>query len=349
MIRVVLVDDSPTVRAVFAQILGADPEIEVVGSAPDPYAGRDLIVATQPDVVVLDIEMPRMDGLTFLKKLMRYYPLPVVIASALTDRGSELALEALRAGAVEVVAKGGGRLPGDSVGAELVYKVKAAALVDLSKPRPAVAVPTPPAAGGTRGRLEPDRIVALGASTGGTEALECVLRGLPEDGPPVVIVQHMPAKFTAQFARRLDDICRPHIAEAVGGETLLPGQVLIAPGDDHLVVMGHRAPFTVALRKGAHVNRHRPSVDVLFKSVARAAGRQAIGALLTGMGKDGAQGLLEMRRAGARTICQDERTSVVFGMPREGIEIGAAEFVCGIGEVAGKILDLAGQSPRAAA
>lgn len=348
MTRVVIVDDSAVVRSVFEQVLSADPDIEVVGSAPDPYVARDLIVQTHPDVVVLDIEMPRMDGLTFLKKLMRYYPLPVVIASALTDRGSELALEALRSGAVDVVSKGSGRLPGESVGTELVYKVKAAALVDMKKPRE-VFTPAPTPLVRPLGRIPADCLIAIGASTGGTEALECVLRGMPENCPPIVIVQHMPAKFTAQFAKRLDGVCQPRVAEAVGGERLEAGMVLVTPGDDHMVIMGHSAPYTVSLRNGALVNRHRPSVDVLFKSVARSAGRRAVGALLTGMGKDGAEGLLEMRTAGARTICQDEKTSVVFGMPREGIELGAAEFVCGIQDVAGKLLDLASQKARAAA
>ncbi|MCA9759787.1 MAG: chemotaxis response regulator protein-glutamate methylesterase [Candidatus Eisenbacteria bacterium] len=353
MIRVLIVDDSPVVRNVFEQSLNADSEIEVVATAPDAYVARDLIVQHQPDVVVLDIDMPRMDGLTFLKKLMKYYPLPVVIASGLTDRGSQLALDALQAGAVEVVSKGGAKLPGESAAMELLYKVKAAALVDVKR-RNAIATATVaaiPAAPAPRsyGRIASDRLIAIGASTGGTEALEAVLKGLPEDCPPIVIVQHMPAKFTAQFARRLNASCRPTVAEAQGGERLEQGHVFICPGDDHMVVMGRSAPYTISLRSGPLVNRHRPSVDVLFKSVARSSGSRTVAALLTGMGKDGAQGLLEIRNTGARTICQDEATSIVFGMPREGIEIGAAEFVCPLQDISGKLMELASQSARKAA
>jgi two-component system chemotaxis response regulator CheB len=325
MIRVLVVDDSAVVRQIFRQVLSADPEIEVVGTAPDPYVARDLIVETSPDVMTLDVEMPRMDGLTFLRKVMRYHPIPTVVVSSLTPRGGELALEAAEIGAVEVLCKPGASYTVGELSEHLVAAVKTAAGVPVAKVRPtdpvAPVAPLRPLARTTH------QILAIGASTGGTTAIEGILRRLPADAPGTVVVQHMPPVFTAAFASRLHGLCALEVREARDGDWVTPGVALIAPGGQHLLLRRSGARYLVEVKDGPLVNGHRPSVDVLFRSVARTAGRNAVGVILTGMGGDGARGLLEMKGAGARTLAQDEKSCVVFGMPKVAIELGAVDEV----------------------
>lgn len=342
-IRVLIVDDSALVRQVLAQGLAADPEIEVVGTATDPYQARDKILALQPDVLTLDVEMPRMDGVQFLRRLMPQYPLPVVMVSTQTQRGAQVTMAALEAGAVDFVAK-----PSTTQGldlteilAELRTKVKTAAGIDVSSwqgrtlPPPPVAVK--PAA------LPPgisDRIIAVGASTGGTEAIRQLVEGFPAAMPGVVIVQHMPAGFTRMFAERLNQLCAMEVKEAAHGDKVRPGLVLIAPGGQHLRLARAGGGFEVHCVAGEKVSGHCPSVDVLMQSVAAMAGARGIGLLLTGMGADGADGLCAMRRAGARTLAQDQATSVVFGMPRVAFERGGAERLVPIDQMAASTLRL---------
>jgi two-component system chemotaxis response regulator CheB len=336
MIRVLVVDDSAVVRKILTEKLAAQPDVEVVGTAPDPYIARDKILALQPDVLTLDIEMPRMDGLSFLRKLMKYRPMPVVILSSLSPQGSRMALEAIEAGAVDVMSKPGGPYTVEDVELELVEKIRVAA---KAKPRVRQDTrPAPPVAykldRGCRRQL-----VAVGASTGGTEALRMLLEPLPPQTPPVVIVQHMPPGFTAAFAKRLDQLCRVKVREAADGERLASGTVLVAPGDYHMLLRRDDSGYAVALKKGPKVFHQRPSVDVLFQSAAEVAGSKAVGIILTGMGKDGALGLLQMRQAGAATLAQDESTSVVYGMPREAVRLGAADRVLPIGHMAEGLLE----------
>lgn len=341
-VRVLVVDDSAVVRRILARELDADPRIEVVATAPDPYVARDRIVELQPDVITLDVEMPRMDGISFLRRLMAYNPVPTVIVSSLTPAGGELALEALDAGAVEVVAKPGAAYDVGDMVAELADKVVAASRARVRRgqsARPA-AVPPAHAPAGALARTT-HSVVAIGASTGGTAAIEAILTAMPPDSPGIVVVLHMPEHFTAAYARRLDQNCGIAVREARDGDTVGPGLALVAPGNRHTMLTRSGALYRVAVKDGPAVNRHRPSVDVLFKSVARTAGRNAVGVLLTGMGDDGAAGLAEMRAAGARTIAQDEATSVVFGMPAEAIRRGAAEHVLPLDGVPGAILRLA--------
>lgn len=324
--RVLVVDDSAVVRQILTQELSRDPMIEVVGTAPDPYVARDKIVQLQPDVLTLDIEMPRMDGLAFLRKLMHYKPMPVVIVSSLTAAGGELAMEALDAGAVEVMCKPGAAYSVGDIGRELCEKVKAAACVRRVQPtkRPAandnIAIPTAL-------KLTTNKIIAIGTSTGGTEALRYVLPRLPRNSPGIVIVQHMPKGFTEAFAKSLDRDSEIDVKEAEDGDSVVPGRALVAPGNMHLLLTRSGAVYQARVKDGPHVNRHRPSVDVLFKSVAAYAGRNAIGVIMTGMGNDGAAGLKEMHDAGASTIAQDEASCVVFGMPREAIKLNAADQI----------------------
>ncbi|GEJ59228.1 protein-glutamate methylesterase/protein-glutamine glutaminase [Anaeromyxobacter diazotrophicus] len=341
--RVLVVDDSAVVRQIFSRELAKDPELEVVGSAPDPYVARDLIVQKKPDVLTLDLEMPRMDGITFLRKLMHYYPLPVVVVSSLTPAGGELALEALAAGAVDVMCKPGASFTVGDMAAQLVEKVKAAAHVDLKRRAAA------PAAGGAAVAPRPvpaltrttHQILAVGASTGGTVALEQILRAFPPNAPGTLITQHMPEMFTRYFADRLNQIARVEVREAADGDSVVPGVVLIAPGNKHMLLRRSGARYYVQVRDGPRVNRHRPSVDVMFRSVAQVAGRNAVGVILTGMGGDGAQGLLEMRQAGARTLGQDEASCVVYGMPKVAADLGGVEKVVPLAEMAGEILRVA--------
>jgi two-component system chemotaxis response regulator CheB len=338
--RVLVVDDSAIVRKVMSQELSRDPEIEVVGAAPDPFAARDLIVSLKPDVITLDIEMPRMDGLTFLRRLMRFHPIPVVIVSSLTPRGGETALEAMDLGAVEVMCKPGAAYAVGDMATELRDKVKAAARARVTG-RMAKASPF----GATSDRLAMLRttnaVVAVGASTGGTQALQSLLTALPSNAPGMIIVQHMPEHFTRSFADRLNSLCAVQVKEAEHGDTVSPGRVLIAPGNFHMSLERSGAVYQVRIESGQLISRHRPSVDVLFRSTAKYAGRNAVGVILTGMGNDGAEGMAEMRAAGAATIAQDEATCVVFGMPKEAIAKGAVEHVLPLGEIPAKILNLA--------
>jgi len=336
--RVLVVDDSAVVRQIFSRELAKDPELTVVGSAPDPYVARDLIVQLKPDVVTLDLEMPRMDGITFLRKLMHYYPLPVVVVSSLTAAGGELALAALAAGAVDVLCKPGAAFTVGDMTPELIHKVKAAAHVNLKAHLGRQGEAAPPAATAPALTRTTHQILAIGASTGGTVALERILRAMPPNAPGTVITQHMPEMFTQYFANRLDQVTQVEVREGAEGDSVVPGVVLIAPGNKHMLLKRSGARYYVSVRDGPRVNRHRPSVDVMFRSVAQTAGKNAVGVILTGMGGDGAQGLLEMRQAGARTLGQDEASCVVFGMPKVAIDLGAVEKVVALDAMAKEIL-----------
>lgn len=336
MIRVLVVDDSAVVRQIFSRELARDPELEVVGAAPDPYVARDLIVQRKPDVITLDVEMPRMDGLTFLRKLMHFHPMPVVVVSSLTPAGGAVALEALAAGAVEVMCKPGSSFTVGDMTPLLAEKIRSAAHANVRRapsPHPPVEPGEPRALSRTT-----NQILAIGASTGGTVALELMLKSFPANAPGTIVTQHMPELFTRYFAERLDAVTSLEVREAVDGDSIVPGLALIAPGDKHLMLRRSGARYYVQVRDGPRVNRHRPSVDVMFRSVAQAAGRNAIGAILTGMGNDGAQGLLAMKEAGARTFAQDEASCVVFGMPKVAIELGAVDEVRPLALMAGELL-----------
>lgn len=344
-IRVLIVDDSAVVRQIFTRELSRDPALKVIGSAPDPYVARDMIVQLRPDVVTLDVEMPRMDGITFLRKLMHHYPLPVIVVSSLTPRGGALALDALEAGAVDVMCKPHAAYSVGDMSVELIEKVKAAAAVRPAR-RIASATTDRPA------RLSLSRttnkILAIGASTGGTQALQQVLTAMPANAPGILITQHMPEHFTRSFAERLNELCAIEVKEAADGDSVLPGRALIAPGNYHMLLRRSGARYFVEVRSGPLVSGHRPSVDVMFKSVARFAGANAVGAIMTGMGRDGAEGLLEMKQAGARTIAQDEATCIVYGMPREAVMLGAADDIVPLDRIASRLLDYAAMDePRA--
>ncbi|MBZ5590869.1 MAG: chemotaxis response regulator protein-glutamate methylesterase [Acidobacteriia bacterium] len=350
-IRTLIVDDSAIVRKILSEVLAGEPDIEVVGTAPDPYVARDKILALQPDVLTLDIEMPRMDGLTFLRKLMEFHPMPVIVISSLGQASCRAALDALEAGAVEVLAKPGGPYSVGELRLAIASKIRAAAAARL---RPRSARPQGPAAPGravnhgsatiTEG-LDPMTVIAIGASTGGTEAIADVLTHIPAHSPGIVITQHIPANFSRAFAERLDRICQIRVKEAVDGDELSPGHALIAPGDFHMLLRKRPGGYSVAVKEGPRVCYQRPSVDVLFRSVAEVAGAKAVGALLTGMGSDGAAGMLQMRQAGAETIAQDEASCVVFGMPREAIRLGAAIHVQPLAHIAGAILAAVRERP----
>lgn len=337
--RVLVVDDSSLMRRLLTSVLSEDPEIEVVDAAPDPLVAREMIKALNPDVVTLDIEMPHMDGLTFLRKIMTLRPMPVVMISTLTQAGAEVTLEALEVGAVDFVAK-----PTQSVGPamealgeELRAKVKAAAKTRV-RARPAQAAPKQP----PRERLnrQINKVLLIGASTGGVEALKALLMDLPPDCPPTLVTQHMPERFTAAFAGRLNRECPMNVCEATDGQRVQQGCVYIAPGGTrHLQLARDGVAWICRLDDAAPVSGHRPSVDVLFRSAARVAGARGIGVILTGMGKDGAEGLLEMRKAGASTLGQDEATSLIYGMPRVAFERGAVERQYPLHELGGAIID----------
>ena len=333
--RVLIVDDSAIVRKALSDIVNSQPDLEVAGTASDPFVARDKILELKPDVLTLDIEMPRMDGLTFLKKLMRFHPMPVVVISSLGQASSRAAIEALQAGAVEVVPKPGGPYSVSELRDELAHKIRAAAQARLSN---AGSRPVPPGAGAPPPsqvvRAATTTIIGLGASTGGVEALRCVLMGLPTEMPPIVVVQHIPPVFSAEFARRLDKTCRVRVKEAEDGEPLQPGSALIAPGNFHLTVRRTGGEFRAVLGDGPRVQYQRPSVDVLFASIGKEAGRNAVGAILTGMGADGAAGLLAMKQAGAHTMAQNEASCVVFGMPREAIRLGAVDEILPLDHIA---------------
>jgi two-component system chemotaxis response regulator CheB len=336
-IKTLIVDDSAIVRKILSEELSRFPDIEVVGTAPDPFVARDKILKLQPEVITLDIEMPRMDGLTFLKKLMRHYPLPVIIVSSLTPKGSKLALEAMEIGAIDVIAKPGGSYSVGDMSDMLAEKIRVASVANISrrfdyhtdseKPEPirALAETT-------------HKVIAIGASTGGTEALKEVLTKMPPNSPGIVVVQHMPANFTTAFADRLNSLCQVTVKEAEDNDSVTPGTALIAPGNYHMLLRRSGARYYVEVKDGPRVHHQRPAVDILFKSTAKYAGPNSIGVIMTGMGADGAEGLLEMKQAGAKTIAQDEKTCVVFGMPKEAIKLGAADKVVPLGQVAHEIL-----------
>jgi two-component system chemotaxis response regulator CheB len=351
-IRVLVVDDSAVMRQLLSEILASDPQIEVVGTAPDPYVAREKIKSLNPDVLTLDVEMPRMDGLAFLRNLMRLRPMPVVMCSSLTQQGADAALESLALGAVDFVAK-----PAVDVvhgireaAQEIIAKVKMAAdarvrpLVDTPRLRVEgchdAGVVLPKRSAPTKFATT-DRIIAVGASTGGTEAIKEVLAHLPVDVPGIVIAQHIPKAFSGPFAIRMNASSVLNVCEARDGQPILAGHAYIAPGDQHLLVVRDGAHYQCQLSDGALVNRHRPSVDVLFRSVAQSAGHNSVGVILTGMGRDGAEGLKEMREAGASTMAQDEDTSVVWGMPGAAWQIGAAQSLHALSQIAGRIVDLA--------
>ncbi len=338
MTRVLVVDDSAVVRQVLSTELCKTGDIQVIATAVDAFAARDKIVKLKPDVVTLDLEMPRMDGLTFLGKLMKYHPVPVIVVSSLSQTGSEIALRALELGAVDVVGKPGqGESVADVVDT-LADKIRAAGKARKPLPDPAEMHPIP--SGYDFVPTEADNsILAIGASTGGTEAIKNVLLGLPANGPGTLIVQHLPAKFTPGFAQRLNDLCLMDVREAQDGDEVRPGLALVAPGDFHMTLRRTGKRYFVETRMGPEVFHQRPSVDVLFHSVARQAGDSAVGALLTGMGADGARGLLAMQEAGAYTIAQDESTCAVFGMPREAIALNAADRVLPLPQIARHVVD----------
>ncbi len=340
-IKVLIVDDSAMVRKMLTEELGKDSAIEVVGAAPDPFVARDMIVELKPDVILLDIEMPRMDGLTFLRKLMKYYPCRVIVVSSLAQSGSEVAMKALEYCALDVVAKPSVAYSVQDMGEQLAEKIKEAAMVPIDRIKSKSIKTAKPLV-----NMEPkmsllkttNKVIAIGASTGGTEAIQVVLQQMPVTSPPIVIVQHMSQYFTKPFAARLNELCGLTVREAEDKEILSPGKVLIAPGNLHMQIKRSGAVYYVSLFNGPMVYHQRPAVDVLFSSVAKVAGKNAIGALLTGMGKDGAQGLLEMKNAGAFTIAQDEKSSIVFGMPREAILMGAAQKVVSLSNIAHEIV-----------
>ncbi len=343
-IRVLVVDDSAVVRKVFTEELAREAEIEVVGTAPDPYVAREQIVKLKPDVITLDIEMPRMDGLTFLRKLMKHFPLPVIIVSSLSKAGSDVAMEAMDIGAVDVVAKPGSAYSVGDMAVQLAEKIRAAArvnvvkrLADMAARRPVTSQLNLPKRALTSST---NKIIAIGASTGGTEALKDVLVRLPATIPGIMIVQHMPATFTGKFAARLNSLCAFRVKEAEDGDSVIPGQALLAPGNFHMVMRRSGARYYVNVKDGPLVCHQRPAVDVLFNSVAAFGGANVVGVILTGMGKDGAQGMMKMKEAGAKTIAQDEKSCVVFGMPKEAIAAGGVDQVLPLSKISQGILDL---------
>src|ERR1700688_4204218 len=346
-LKVLIVDDSALVRRILTEMLSSDPSITVLGAATDAYDAREKIKALNPDVLTLDVEMPRMDGVTFLRNLMRLRPMPVIMVSSLTDKGAEVTLDALSIGAVDYLPK-----PKIDLAAtlaeykeELIAKVKAAASARLRAPTTTAASAFADAIlqkrDPRRQLRTTERIIAIGASTGGTEAIKEVLIHLPPDTPGIVITQHIPKLFSGAFARRMDSCCQVSVCEAEDGQQVLRGHAYIAPGDMHLSLVRDGARYVCRLNDGPPVNRHKPSVDVLFRSVAQQAGRNAIGVILTGMGKDGALGLKEMREAGARTVAQDEATSIVWGMPGEAVAVGGAADVLPLGDISSRVLQLA--------
>jgi len=350
-VRVLIIDDSASVRQTLSRVLEADPEIEVIGTASDPFMAARKIQDEIPDVITLDVEMPRMDGITFLRKLMAQRPIPVVMCSSLTEQGSETLLQALEAGAVDVILKpkiGAADHLAES-GMRICEAVKSAAQARIiGRPRRAASQSGPatrltadavlPPPSGKAMAKTTEMVVCVGASTGGTEALRDFLERLPANSPGIVIVQHMPEKFTAAFAKRLNTLCEVEVKEAVDGDPVLRGHVLIAPGDHHMLLERQGARYHVSVRSGPLVSRHRPSVDVLFRSAARAAGSNAMGVIMTGMGDDGARGMAEMHDAGAYTLAQDEATSVVYGMPKEAVVRGGVDKIVPLELIAHEIL-----------
>jgi two-component system, chemotaxis family, protein-glutamate methylesterase/glutaminase len=351
VIKVLVVDDSALVRKLLTEELSRYEDITVVGTAVDPYVAREKIIALKPDVITLDVEMPRMDGLSFLVKLMKHYPVPVIIVSSLTPTNSDAAIRALSLGAVDVIGKPGSAMSVPDISRQLVQSIRAASRAKLQKRVEPVAptggqISRAPALAGL---AMTHKIIALGASTGGTQALESVLTKLPPAMPGIVICQHMPEKFTASFAQRLNSCCALDVREAKDGDAVVPGVALVAPGNFHMMLTLSGAQYQVRVKDGPRVHHQRPAVDVLFASVAKHAGRNAVGAIFTGMGADGAKGLLAMREAGAHTIAQDEASCVVFGMPKEAIKLGAAAEVLPLGEIADALQHAVAGSRTAAA
>ncbi len=347
-IRILIVDDSAVVRQVLKEILSSDPMIEVAATAADPFIAAERIKEEEPDVITLDVEMPRMDGITFLQKIMSQHPIPVVMCSSLTDEGSATALKALEYGAVDIIQKPrmGVKLYLEESRIVICDAVKAAAMAKIGKiasspmsVAPKFSADAVIAKPGKNAMLQTtEKIVMVGASTGGTEALRVFLEAMPPDSPGIVVVQHMPEHFTKSFAKRLDSLCRITVKEARDNDTVSRGQAIIAPGNRHVLLKRSGARYFLEIKDGPLVNRHRPSVDVLFRSAARYAGKNAVGVIMTGMGDDGAKGLLEMKEAGAFTLAQDEHTCVVFGMPKEAIKINAATKILPLTELAGAVL-----------
>ncbi|MBP0591210.1 chemotaxis response regulator protein-glutamate methylesterase [Paraburkholderia sp. LEh10] len=351
-IKVLCVDDSALIRSLMTEIINSQPDMTVVATAPDPLVARELIKQHNPDVLTLDVEMPRMDGLDFLEKLMRLRPMPVVMVSSLTERGSEITLRALELGAVDFVTKPkvGIRDGMLDYAEKLADKVRAAARARVRQAAPAQHAAAAGHAGGAPAAqaapaplfnnplVSTEKLIIVGASTGGTEAIREVLVPLPPDAPAVLIAQHMPPGFTKSFAQRLNGLCRITVKEAEHGERVLPGHAYIAPGHAHLLLARSGANYIAHLSDDPPVNRHRPSVDVLFRSAAQHAGKNAVGVILTGMGRDGAAGLLDMRKAGAYTLAQDEASCIVFGMPREAIAIGAADEIAPLSEMSRRVM-----------
>jgi two-component system chemotaxis response regulator CheB len=337
VIRVLIVDDSAFICKTLTQELSRYADIQVVGTARDPYSAREQIAALTPDVLTLDVEMPRMDGLSFLAKLMKHYPLPVVMVSSLTPKNSEAALRAFELGAVEVIAKPGSQFSMPDVAGQLVRAIRAASVAQLQKaPDVGPAAVVPPLQVPVFETTH--KVLAIGASTGGTQAIEAVMARLPATTPGTVIVQHMPEHFTTAFAQRLNKICAMEVREARDADTVIPGVALIAPGNKHLVIQRSGATYLVRIKDGPPVHYQRPSVDVMFLSAARSVGKNATGVILTGMGADGAKGLLLMRESGACTIAQDQESCVVFGMPKEAVKLGAAEQVLPLSRIPQAIL-----------
>jgi two-component system chemotaxis response regulator CheB len=341
--RVLIIDDSALVRSLLTEIINREPDMEAIGAAPDPLAAREMIRSLNPDVLTLDVEMPKMDGLDFLERLMRLRPMPVVMVSTLTERGAEVTLRALELGAVDFVAKPRiGIASGmQELARDITDRIRAAAQAKLHRRAGAPQAPAPEGQAKARpasySRPSTEKLIAIGASTGGTEAIREVLTRLPADCPAVLITQHMPPGFTRSFAQRLDSLCRITVSEAEDGERVLPGHAYIAPGGRHMRLARSGSNYVAAIDDGEPVNRHRPSVDVLFRSVAANAGPNALGVMLTGMGKDGAVAMLEMKRAGSFTIAQDEASCIVFGMPKEAIALGAVDEVLPVTRIAERL------------
>ncbi|MCB5183809.1 chemotaxis response regulator protein-glutamate methylesterase [Methylobacillus gramineus] len=352
-IKVLIIDDSALIRSLLTEIINQQPDLEVVGAAPDPLIAREMIKQKNPDVLTLDVEMPKMDGLDFLERLMRLRPTPVVMISSLTERGSEITMRALELGAVDFITKpkmsiADGMHEYSQLIADKIRAASKARMFARKPPAPAgsPASPTLPSLGNPLTSSE--KLIIVGASTGGTEAIKSFLMQMPSDCPGILITQHMPAGFTKSFANRLDALCKISVTEAQGGERILPGHAYIAPGHAHLLLARSGANYVTQLDDGPPVSRHRPSVDVLFESAATFAGKNAIGVILTGMGKDGASGMLKMKEAGAHNFAQDEATCVVFGMPKEAIAAGGVHEVASLQDIPGKVLQhLAASGSRA--